>query len=69
MPQGVNAYEIPNWHNGCENVQIVEMGGFAYLWCPTCRVFANMQAVARKLQKYETSALPKANSTTSYEEK
>lgn len=50
--RGANAYDCSHFHPTCVDVRVLELGGFAYLWCPTCRILANLQAVSAKLQSY-----------------
>ena len=49
--KGINAYKI-HWHPTCD-VEVVDIGGFAYLYCRDCGVLANMQAVSVKHITYE----------------
>lgn len=51
--KGVQAYELRGFHDTCESVDVVEIGGLAYLYCRRCRVLTNLQAVAPKLQSYD----------------
>jgi len=41
------------WHPG-HNVVIVDIGGFAHLWCADCQVLANLEAVADKIKPDES---------------
>lgn len=51
--KGVNAYDTCDFHPDCQGVVPVDVAGFAYLWCPECRVLANLQAVSPKFEDYE----------------
>lgn len=44
-----NAYDCKEFHPACPTCTVLDLGGFTYLWCPTCRVLVNMQAIATRL--------------------
>lgn len=46
--KGIQAYDISAWHPLCTNIQIVDIAGFAHVYCPSCRILANMQAMCPK---------------------
>lgn len=51
--EGVRAYDCVAFHPSCTDVEVVDVGGFAHLWCKGCRVLANMEAVSTKFQTYQ----------------
>jgi hypothetical protein len=51
--KGVQAYDAREFHPICKDVQPIDIGGFAFLWCPDCRTLARLEAVAPKLQSHE----------------
>lgn len=54
---GARAYDCRAFHPGCEGVTVVDVGGFANLWCPTCRVLCNLEAVAPKFEEYKEACV------------
>lgn len=59
---GVQAYDCSQWHSACPGVQVIDVGGFAKLWCPTCRVYADLQAVSPKFASHKSAAQANAKS-------
>lgn len=53
--KGVQAWDCSTFHPGCLNVAVVDVAGFKYLWCPDCRVLANLDAMAVKHQSLDTA--------------
>lgn len=49
--QGINSYQLPSGLSA--NTQIVDIGGFAYIWDPGTGVFMNLQAVSAKFKDYD----------------
>lgn len=49
--QGINSYQLPSGLS--PNTQIVDIGGFAYIWDPAVGVFMNLQAVSAKFKDYD----------------
>jgi len=43
------ALDYGAWHGSCGAVSILSVGGFAKLFCPGCRVFADLEGVSRKI--------------------
>lgn len=48
--QGVNAYKLPE--GTPVDAEIVDIGGFAYIWYPSQGVFTNLQAVSEKFKTW-----------------
>lgn len=55
--KGAQAYDCKGFHGSCPDVDVVEVGGIAYLYCRRCRVLANLQAVSPKFESYAEAAL------------
>lgn len=55
--KGVQAYDCSQFHGTCSGIQVVDIGGFPHLWCPTCRVLSNLQAVAPKFENFDKACL------------
>lgn len=55
--EGVQAYDCGAFHQECPQVDVVDNGGFLYLWCRTCRVLCNLQAVSPKFKSYRHPAI------------
>lgn len=53
--KGVQSWDTSPFHPDCSGVTPVDVGGFKYLWCPICRVFANLEAVSIKHQMVDTA--------------
>lgn len=54
--EGVNAYKIPKAKTelgGDELPEVVDIGGFAYLWYPSKGILVNLQAVCEKFKTWE----------------
>ena len=51
--RGVQAYACSAFHTTCTGIVPVDVGGFAHLWCPGCRVLARLEAVAPKFATAE----------------
>lgn len=58
--KGVRSHRFYDWHKACPGVQVVDIGGFAYLYCSDCRCLTNMEAVSVKDESYEDAKLDKA---------
>jgi len=56
--EGVRAYDCSEFHRPCAGVTVIDVGGFAHLWCPACRVYANLEAVSPKFQNYARAKVP-----------
>lgn len=54
---GARAYDCASFHPSCTGVTVVEVGGFAHLWCPGCRIYANLEAVSVKFKTYEEACI------------
>lgn len=50
--KGVRSWCCNDFHPDCAGVTPVDVGGFAHLWCPVCRVFTNLEAVGCKDMDY-----------------
>jgi len=50
--KGVRSWCSKDFHPKCQGVVPVDIGGFAHLWCPDCRVLANLEAVSIKDPTY-----------------
>lgn len=64
--KGVRSWDSAVFHPDCAGVVPVDIGGFPHLWCPRCRVLANLEAVSTKHQDWENTKTsvaipPKAN--------
>lgn len=57
--KGVEAYDCSGFHPNCPGVQVVAVGGFAHLWCPTCKVLCRLEAAAPKFQSLDAARYPK----------
>ncbi len=55
--EGVQAWNAYLFHPDCPVVDVRDLGGFKYLWCPSCRCLCNLDAVAPKYATYN-DALP-----------
>lgn len=53
--KGVQSWDASGFHSTCTGVAPVDIGGFKYLWCPQCRVLANLEAVSVKHQTLDTA--------------
>jgi len=53
--KGVRSYKCGSFHPDCAGVTVVDIGGFPHLWCPRCRVYTNLEAVAEKHDDYGVS--------------
>jgi len=49
---GVRAWSAADFHPNCPDVSPVDIGGFLYLWCYTCRCLCNLEAVCPKFLTY-----------------
>lgn len=54
--KGAPAYDCRSWHGGraCDVIPI-DIGGFAWLWCKTCRQLVRLEAVSPKHETIEAS--------------
>lgn len=52
---GVRAFDCVAFHPDCADVQVVDIGGFAFLFCAGCRILCNMEAVSPKLKDYASA--------------
>lgn len=55
--KGPQAWDCKGFHDTCEGVIPVDVGGFKYLWCPRCRTLANLEAVSPKHTKVEDAGI------------
>lgn len=53
MGKGVQSWDCSSFHPNCKNVIPMDIGGFAYLWCPDCRVLSNLQAISPKHEDWD----------------
>ena len=57
--EGVRAYDCSGFHPQCLGVEVVDIGGFGWLWCPVCGVLCNMEAVSPKFQDFNSACCAK----------
>lgn len=50
--KGVRSWRCDNFHPLCPGVTPIDIGGFAHLWCPQCRILVNLEAVGTKDKDY-----------------
>lgn len=50
--KGVRAWSLAKFHPTCKDVEVVDIAGFAHLYCRRCRVLVNMEAVSPKFDSY-----------------
>lgn len=55
--KGVQSWDTSEFHPDCVGVQPVDIAGFKYIWCPECRVLANLEAVSVKHQSIQTAKI------------
>ena len=42
-------YDFSKWHSNCGEKQLITAGGALHIYCPTCQVVANVEAISAKI--------------------
>ena len=45
-----NCWSLADYHPDCEDIFPVSSGGTLYIWCPECRVLAQLMQVAQRIE-------------------
>lgn len=52
--KGVRAWSFKEFHPNCKDIEVVDIAGFAHIFCHRCRVLINMEAISPKYEEYNT---------------